>query len=272
MTTQMLTSQSKSSPSHFPHFPGTRTASIRKLEAFKKDNHSLDVFAWTHLSDRVPMVHMLQPDFYMVYKLSNPGVPVYQHNLSLELGLPEPKYEAIHARMEKSDLLHLQRIDRVIHPFTLECRFRPFDFICTVMVKWNSPTAGSRYFVRKSTVLECDDQGIPCYGIIAYKDVTTMVSAIKPNNVDITFQADKDNLCFELANRIKTVQPKRTGITTREREILCCLSRGMSSKEIAAALFISKATVDTHRQNMIHKWDVSNTAALLQRVIGEGCL
>jgi DNA-binding NarL/FixJ family response regulator len=99
-----------------------------------------------------------------------------------------------------------------------------------------------------------------------------MVSAIKSNNVDVTFHPDKANLCYELCKRIKAVQPKQTGITGREKEIVRCLCKGMSSKEIAAALYISKATVDTHRQNLIHKWEVTNTAALLQRAMEEGCI
>ncbi len=46
----------------------------------------------------------------------------------------------------------------------------------------------------------------------------------------------------------------------------------MSSKEIANALCISKATVDTHRQNIIHKWEVTNTAGLMKRAVEGGCI
>jgi DNA-binding NarL/FixJ family response regulator len=107
---------------------------------------------------------------------------------------------------------------------------------------------------------------------MTFKDVTPMISAVKPNNVDITFHPEKANLCYEICRRINKVQPLRPGITSRERDIVRCLCKGMSSKEIAAALYISKATVDTHRQNLIHKWEVTNTAALLQRAMEEGCI
>lgn len=56
----------------------------------------------------------------------------------------------------------------------------------------------------------------------------------------------------------------RKELSYREMEILQCLCDGLSSKEIAARLFLAKSTVDTHRRNMIRKRAVKNTAQLLQ--------
>jgi DNA-binding CsgD family transcriptional regulator len=256
----------------FPHFPVTASASIIKMDLPRQTGHHGQVYSWEHLSVNFPLLHFLQPDFYMVFRFSNPGIPVFQQNLHLDFGTLAVKYETIREYTEKADLLHLHRMDMVINQFARDCRFQPFDFICTILVRWVSPVSGTRYFIRKTTVLECDDRGLPLYGIMAYKDVTPMVSGIKPNNVDVTFHPDKAGFCYEISKRIKAVQPKRIVITGREKDIVCCLSKGMSSKEIAAALFISKATVDTHRQNLIHKWEVTNTAALLQRAMDEGCI
>ncbi len=47
--------------------------------------------------------------------------------------------------------------------------------------------------------------------------------------------------------------------------IVQCIGKGMSSKEIASSLFISVATVNTHRQNMLRKCEVSNTTALIEK-------
>ena len=38
----------------------------------------------------------------------------------------------------------------------------------------------------------------------------------------------------------------------------------MTNDEIAQALFISKRTVDTHRQNLLKKLHVKNTAGLIK--------
>lgn len=52
-------------------------------------------------------------------------------------------------------------------------------------------------------------------------------------------------------------------LTRREREILQLLAKGMTSHEIAAQLFLSTFTIDTHRRNMLQKFNVHNTQALI---------
>jgi two-component system nitrate/nitrite response regulator NarL len=54
--------------------------------------------------------------------------------------------------------------------------------------------------------------------------------------------------------------------TRREKEILTLLAEGLTSQEIAARLFLSNYTVDTHRKNMLQKFNVHNTTALLNAV------
>ena len=55
-------------------------------------------------------------------------------------------------------------------------------------------------------------------------------------------------------------------LTRREREILDLLTRGMTSQEIANQLFLSTYTVDSHRRNMLQKFNVHNTQSLLNIV------
>jgi DNA-binding CsgD family transcriptional regulator len=50
-----------------------------------------------------------------------------------------------------------------------------------------------------------------------------------------------------------------TSLTNREKEILGLIARGLISKEIADKLYISVNTVNTHRQRIIEKLNVSNT-------------
>jgi two-component system, NarL family, nitrate/nitrite response regulator NarL len=52
-------------------------------------------------------------------------------------------------------------------------------------------------------------------------------------------------------------------LTRREKEILQLLSKGLTSQEIASKLFLSTFTVDTHRKNMLQKFNVHNTQALI---------
>lgn len=53
-------------------------------------------------------------------------------------------------------------------------------------------------------------------------------------------------------------------LTNREKEILQLISTGNVSKQIADELHISVHTVNTHRQNIIEKMEVTNTAEAIQ--------
>jgi DNA-binding CsgD family transcriptional regulator len=48
-------------------------------------------------------------------------------------------------------------------------------------------------------------------------------------------------------------------LTSREKEILRLVADGLISKQIADKLYISVNTVNTHRQRIIEKLNVSNT-------------
>lgn len=61
-------------------------------------------------------------------------------------------------------------------------------------------------------------------------------------------------------------------LTHREKEILHLLSEGMTSNEIAGRLFLSNYTVDTHRKNMLQKFNVHNTQSLINAVRKLGIL
>jgi two-component system nitrate/nitrite response regulator NarL len=55
-------------------------------------------------------------------------------------------------------------------------------------------------------------------------------------------------------------------ITRREKEILELLHHGLTSQEIADKLFVSYYTVDTHRKNLLQKFNVHNTQSLMNVV------
>ncbi|WP_141765630.1 response regulator transcription factor, partial [Hymenobacter coccineus] len=57
-----------------------------------------------------------------------------------------------------------------------------------------------------------------------------------------------------------------------ELEVLQLLATGLTTNEIAAKLFTSKRTVETHRQHILEKTQTKNTAALIHRAVTEGLL
>lgn len=53
-------------------------------------------------------------------------------------------------------------------------------------------------------------------------------------------------------------------ITRREKEVLKLIAEGLTNKAIAEKLFISTTTVDTHRNSLLSKFEVKNTANLVR--------
>jgi DNA-binding CsgD family transcriptional regulator len=53
-------------------------------------------------------------------------------------------------------------------------------------------------------------------------------------------------------------------ITRREKEVLSLISEGLTNNQIATKLFISITTVDTHRKNLLAKFEAKNTATLIR--------
>ncbi|MGL5937247.1 MAG: response regulator transcription factor [Phocaeicola sp.] len=51
-------------------------------------------------------------------------------------------------------------------------------------------------------------------------------------------------------------------LSQREKEIVCCVVRGMTNKEIAEQLFLSIHTVITHRRNIARKLQIHSSAGL----------
>lgn len=55
-------------------------------------------------------------------------------------------------------------------------------------------------------------------------------------------------------------------LTTKEKEIIRYLMEGNSSKEIAAMLAVSPRTIDTHRANILSKFNLKNTNELITKI------
>lgn len=61
-------------------------------------------------------------------------------------------------------------------------------------------------------------------------------------------------------------------LSTREMDVLNAIVNGLSNKEIAESLFISPKTVETHRNKIMKKLNVHNTASLVKKAIKIGLI
>jgi DNA-binding NarL/FixJ family response regulator len=92
-----------------------------------------------------------------------------------------------------------------------------------------------------------------------FKAITTVLEGgiYYSNQIALKLIESKEN--NETANRL--VKAK---LTKREIEILRLIAMELSTEAIAEKLFISKKTVDSHRQNLRHKLNVKNTVGLVK--------
>jgi DNA-binding CsgD family transcriptional regulator len=219
---------------------------------------------WKNILASHPIIQLLRPDFVAIVALSGPASVIYQQNINLDFGTKDVSLFSILNQCTEPDRLYMKRVDQVLLDFARECATQPFDFMCRIFCHVLCPATGQKIFMRTHYIGASDPDGKPSYGVICFHDVSAIVSSVRSHQCDVTFAPDKSYLCHEVYKRLNGLQPKFPQCTTREKEILRCLHMGMSSKLTADALFISKTTVDTHRQNMLRKWNVPNTAALLK--------
>lgn len=66
--------------------------------------------------------------------------------------------------------------------------------------------------------------------------------------------------------------PRSSELTDREQEVLFYICKGMSNQEIADQIYLSKRTVDKHRENLLYKTHSKNTAGLVIYAIKHGII
>lgn len=77
----------------------------------------------------------------------------------------------------------------------------------------------------------------------------------------------KEYVSFSVAEALKKRMPEDhllPVLTKREKQILEFISEGLTNHEIAVKLFLNSTTIDSHRKNMLTKFNVKNTAALIK--------
>lgn len=73
-------------------------------------------------------------------------------------------------------------------------------------------------------------------------------------------------------SRDGTLKSKTVRLSSREAEVLQLIAEGKANKEIASELTISIKTVEKHRQHLMEKLDIHDTAGLTRHAISSGVI
>jgi DNA-binding NarL/FixJ family response regulator len=122
---------------------------------------------------------------------------------------------------------------------------------CDVVIVSKMLKAGADAFVNKDTGKE---------------ELMMAFSKIADNEKYVSPDIAK-NLFAYLSYRKKNVTEDEKHLTPREIEIIRHIADGETNAVIAAKLFLSVVTVDTHRKNILSKLELKNTAALVKYAI-----
>lgn len=104
----------------------------------------------------------------------------------------------------------------------------------------------------------------------AYEEILLALEKVM-NDEEYLHPDIKIQLLKESLNR-KTPATPLPKITRREKEILKLITHEKTTREIAKILFISEKTVESHRLNLIRKFEVKNTAGLVRIAVMEGLI
>lgn len=91
-----------------------------------------------------------------------------------------------------------------------------------------------------------------------------LVSVIEANLSNEFYVNGKDNKSVSIYTAIDSPIINKFRISKQEKEVIKLIIQGLTSKEIAEVLFVSKTTVDTHRKNIHKKLEISNSSSLIK--------
>lgn len=118
------------------------------------------------------------------------------------------------------------------------------------------------------------------YAATAYpENIISMISPDKPElrsacSALLTRLKERHNQIFEYPalkvadepiRKVFVFKDEDQKLTPREKEILKLLAKGLTSQEIGKNLFIGENTVETHRKNLLAKFDAKNMAELIKK-------
>ena len=111
-------------------------------------------------------------------------------------------------------------------------------------------------------IAKCAKMGAYGY-LLKNTDESELILAIRTvNKGNKYFSAE---ISEKMINFFSTQSISENVLSNKETEVLGLISEGLTTNEIAAKLFVSSRTIETHRANILKKLEAKNTAELIKR-------
>ncbi len=179
-----------------------------------------------------------------------------------------------YTKVEDMDNDDMELFHQLIHPndlpFVLETEDKTFHFFenlppdekkdYKLVYDFRVRNADGIYmrFIHRFVVLEQDKLGKSWLVLIVTDLVEENAKDDKPQRRMINIKTGK----LHLFNNDEEIN-SQTLLTQRETEVLKLIAQGLDSRQISERLFISRNTVNNHRQNILRKTKTENTTQAL---------
>lgn len=104
----------------------------------------------------------------------------------------------------------------------------------------------------------------------AFEELTLAIRTVIANKVYVSAGITDMMIKDYVHNLSKTEFSVTSILTPREREVLQLLAEGKTTKQIALSLNVSVKTIETYRQQLMHKLNLHSVAELTKYAIREG--
>jgi len=237
-------------------------------EVFSKFQNSITSPDLKNIKESIASFMKLEKvDFVSVVAAQKKEMFVYENNINLSFGDKPESIESIAKSLLPAQVSFIKQVDDKVIELLLNPEIKPFELQFILVFNVELIKNDIRTFVRKITLVKSDDLGVPEYVLVTFLDITnTSKSTIVKSDVRYSnLTESKQALVNQFKLDVDAVLVEKGLLTKREKEVLKVIAIGKTSEEIAIELNISKSTVDTHRQNMLRKYNVSNILELLQK-------
>lgn len=100
------------------------------------------------------------------------------------------------------------------------------------------------------------------------EDLLEALSAIEKNQKYLCHEAIE----ILLNEKLASAKNSNIHLTKKELEVIQLLAQGLTTKDIAARIFLSIHTVNTHRKNILNKLCINNTSELIMYAVKAGII
>lgn len=217
------------------------------------------------------------PSVVLLYDFSLDRYTFVSDNITDHYGYPAEAFLGqssmafVNAISPDQYLIFMQQIFPDVMQYSQQYADQAKDLRFNCSLKINNANNQGVWSLLQVYYLATTPTGLPLISI----SFVTDVSQIKNDEIishTISLKDPETELFVPLMQKQFPLNGNSLELSPRELEILLLLSQGKTSKDIAGNLSLSLETVKKHRQNMMHKLNVSNSASLLKTAMVRGLL